>query len=265
MLPLHDLQARFVAALFGETADGIARWIVPDGIDAEDRVGIYRHNLHAGFSKTLALEFPVIEKLVGRDYFGQLARDFLDRHPSGAGNLHHIGQPFPSFLHARFRDTQYDYLGAVAEVEWAYQEVLIAVDRPPLSRARLAGVSPSDYSGLLFALHPASRLVRTSYPVLRIWRANREDAAPEEIDLRSGADLILVLRTPDCIEIRALPPPQFALLWALSRGEPLGSAMGGALALDANFDLGAALRCFFGLGVFTDVTIDRIPTEGVST
>jgi hypothetical protein len=257
MLPLHDLQWRFVAALFGETGDGIAPWILPDGIDSAARVGIYRHNLQAGFSKTLALEFPVIERLVGRDYFGQLARAFLDRHPSRAGNLHHIGRPFPSFLRSRFRDTQYGYLGEVAELEWAYQEVLTAADRPPLSRARLADVSPADYRRLIFTLHPAARLVRTSYPVLRIWRSNQEGAAPAEVDLRSGADLILVRRTPECIELRALPPSQFALLCALSRGVPLGSSVEDALALDADFDLGAALRRLVGLGVFTDVSIER--------
>ena len=103
MLSLPELQARFAATLFGDRAESLTPWIQAAGIDPELRLGIYRNNLQEGFAKTLALEFPVIQRLVGEDYFRQLARIFLARHPSRFGDLHHIGAPFTDFLREQLK------------------------------------------------------------------------------------------------------------------------------------------------------------------
>src|ERR1700704_1590626 len=104
----------FVDALFGGDAAGVAAQIEANGLEPAERLDIYRNNLHEGFTKALAIGFPVIERLVGVDYFRQLALDFLRAHPSRAGNLHHIGAPFPRFLRERFADTEYTYFADVA-------------------------------------------------------------------------------------------------------------------------------------------------------
>jgi hypothetical protein len=257
VLPLPELQLRFVAALFGGSRDALAPWILGDGIDSEARLGIYRNNLRQGFAKTLALEFPVIERLVGSDYWRQLAREFQAAHPSRSGNLHHIGAPFAAFLRQRFGATQYAYLADVAELEWGYQEALVATDAPPLEVGALQSIAPEHYPQLVFTVHPACRLVRTGYPVIRIWRANQPDVpVPETIDLRSAADLILVRRAAAAsIEFIALPPGQFAFLEAISRSAPLGEAIDAALAVDDAFDAAQALRRCVALGALTGASI----------
>lgn len=256
MLPLAELQLRFVTALHGGSCDSLAQWILDDGIDGEARIGIYRNNMREGFAKTLALEFPVIERLVGSDYWRQLTREFQASHPSRSGNLHHIGAPFAAFLRRLFGATQYAYLADVAELEWAYQEALVAPDAPPLDVGALQSMAPEHYPRLVFTLHPACRLVPTGYPVIRIWRANQPDVPePETIDLGSGADLILVRRAAAGIEVMALPQAQFAFLQALSRSAPLGEALDAALAVDAAFDAGQALRRCVALGALTGASI----------
>jgi hypothetical protein len=256
VLRLPELQLRFVAALFGGSRDSLTPWVVDDGIDSEARIGIYRNNVRAGFAKTLALEFPVIERLVGSDYWRQLAREFQAAHPSRSGNLHHIGAPFAAFLRRRFGATPYAYLADVAELEWAYQEALVAADAPPLDVSPLQSLAPEQYPQLVFTLHPACRLIRTEYPVISIWRANQPDVlVPETIDLRSAADLILVRRAAAGIDFIALPAGQFAFLQALSRSAPLGEAIDAALAVDAAFDAGQALRRCVVLGTLTGASI----------
>ena len=253
---LPELQLRFVAALFGGSRDSLAPWVVDDGIDGEARIGIYRNNVRAGFAKTLVLEFPVIERLVGSGYWRQLASEFQAAHPSRSGNLHHIGAPFAAFLRRRFGATPYAYLADVAELEWAYQEALVAADAPPLDVGPLQSLAPEQYPQLVFTLHPACRLIRTEYPVISIWRANQPDVlVPETIDLRSAADLILVRRAAASIDFIALPAGQFAFLQALSRSAPLGEAIEAALAVDAAFDAGQALRRCVVLGTLTGASI----------
>src|SRR5215813_11073823 len=81
MSSLRDLQKRFVSILFEESPDSRISWIFcrDDGAQlrgqrraqAAAQIAVYRNNLHEGFIKALALEFPVIERLVGLDYFRQ--------------------------------------------------------------------------------------------------------------------------------------------------------------------------------------------------
>ena len=252
MLALRELQTRFVDALFEGAVEPIASHIVANGMEGAARLDIYRNNLHEGFIKALALGFPVIERLVGEDYFRQLALDFLRAYPSRAGNLHHIGTPLSGFLQERFAQTEYAYFADIAALEWAHQEALVAVDVEPMAPDALRAIDPAAYEALRFTLHPACGLVQSAYPIVRIWRANQPGTSSEDtIDLASGGDNVLVLRTPECIEFHRLPAGDFAALAAFSRGETLGAAFEAAQAADPMYDLGAALRRFMTLSIFT--------------
>jgi hypothetical protein len=253
---LRDLQRRFAAALFDSTSPQMSAEVRANGID---RLAIYRGQLHAVFARALALEFPVVERLVGSAYFRQLALQFQAAHPSRAGNLHHIGAPFPAFLRNRFGGGDYDYLGDVAALEWALQESAVAADAPPLDPQVLRSIAPADYVRLHFALHPAARLVSSVYPVLDIWHANQADsAASGTIDLASGHTRVLVHRGAQGVGFHVLSAPECALMGALAQNYCLGAAVDAALKDDAAFDLGSTLRRFVVLGAFTNAALHEL-------
>src|SRR3984957_19228850 len=126
MPTLRELQRRFAAAVFADDCDPVSADVRACGIDGRARLGIYRRQLQATFARTLALEFPVIERLVGGEYFQRLAREFQAVHPSRSGNLQHIGAPFAAFLRQRFGGGPYDYFADIAELEWAIEECSVA-------------------------------------------------------------------------------------------------------------------------------------------
>jgi hypothetical protein len=251
MPALRELQLAFGAAMFDES-DSVGAYVDGNGMSANARLSIYQNNLREGFIKALALGFPAIERLGGTDYFRQLALEFLATHPSRSGNLHHIGEPFAPFLRHKFAGTQYAYFADVAALEWAHQEALIAADAQPISADAFSSVAPHDYERLTFEFHPACRFVGSRYPIVKIWRANQPETLSDDvIDLDSGGDNVLVLRTPECVEFHRLTAAHFALFEALSRGETLGAALECAQALESDFDFGAALRHLLELRVLT--------------
>lgn len=273
MLPLRELQRRFDSALFDDPSSVAATWVrdtesdSADGapIDPDARIAIYRNNLREGFRKALALEFPVIERLVGEDYFRQLALSFLAEHPSRAGDLHPIGEPFARFLQTRFAATPYEYMADVATLEWAYQQSAIAADAAPFEVASLRDIAPEAYGQLCFPLHPACGLVRSPYPVLRIWAVNQPDASGDEIvDLSSGADFVLLRRDAQGVEMRRITAADFAILQAFSRQVPLAQSLEQARALDPEFDLGEALRRFISLGVLAAAHLTHSTSSGAT-
>jgi len=251
VLSLPELQARFAATLFGDTTVPPTAWIKAAGIAPELRLGIYRNNLQEGFAKTLALEFPVIERLVGEDYFRQLALSFLARHPSRSGDLHHIGAPFAAFLREQFAGTAYQYFADVAALEWAWQECLVAEDDEALDPNVLQAVPPHGYPRLHFALRRAARLLESEFPIARIWEVNqRGDTVSEVVDLAGGPEFMLVHRVTGGARITRLSAGEFALLSSLAKAEPLEAALDAAAVREPHFDLAAALRRGFELGAF---------------
>jgi hypothetical protein len=256
MPALRELQLNFVASLFDEADETVNAHVREDGIGASERVDIYRNNLREGFIKALAIGFPVIERLVGTDYFRQLALEFMRAHPSRSGDLHHIGEPFAPFLRARFESTQYACFADVAALEWAYQEALIAEDAVALSAAAFRDIDPTDYERLTFEFHPACHFVRSGFPIVHIWRANQPETQSEEaIDLTSSADNVLVLRTPECVEIHLLPAARFALFETLKRGTNLGTALEAAMTLEPHFDFADALHHLLELQILTGLSL----------
>jgi len=248
MPALRELQLQFVSALFDSQDHAVHAHVVADGIDAGERIDIYRNNLREGFINALAIGFPVIERLGGTDYFRQLAVEFLHAHPSRHGNLHHMGGPFPSWLRSKFDGTEYAYFADVAELEWAYQEALVAPDVPALPVDALRQVEPDLYEHVTFGFRPMCGFVRSEFPILRIWEANQSDAGSEElIDLASGGENAVVIRRELRVELHRLPDDQYAFLNALANGEPLGDALERALEVQQDFDAGRALQKLFEL------------------
>ena len=254
MRSLRELQLSFTEALLDGSSTAISAWIREEGLDPAARVGIYRNNLHEGFLKALSLGFPVIQRLVGEDYFRQVGLRFLAEHPSRSGNLHHSGAPFSGFLRDQFGATPYAYLPDVAELEWAYQESLVAEDSAPLDPTPLQTTAPEKLATLRFDLHPACKLVSSEFPIVRIWRANQDDRdGTEIIDLRQGADFVLVRRNDEGTELRRLSAADFAFLGSIRNGGMLADALQAAVNVTADFDLATALRLCVGLGVFARV------------
>lgn len=253
MQSLRELQQHFCSALL-DSADGpVTKWIRADGIHPSARLAIYRNNLQAGFIKTLTLEFPVVCRLVGEDYFRQLSLAFLACQPSRSGDLHHVGAPFALFLRKQFAKTVYSYLADVARLEWACQECLIAEDSEPLDPQTLRDIPADAYGELRFTLRPACRLLHSVFPVLRIWEVNQPDAARDQIvDLTTGPDY-LVVRRSSRLDLCRVPAGDFHLLAKFAEGHNLDSAIEALLATDSQFDLGAALRRFIALGVLAPV------------
>jgi hypothetical protein len=251
---LRELQHRFAAALFEGVCAPLSPLVRTNGIDSGARLSIYVRQLHAVFARTLALEFPVIERLVGDAFFRRLAREFQAAHPSGSGNLHHIGAPFPSFLAQRFGGGPYEYFADVAQLEWVLQECLVAPESAALDLQQLMRIDPAAYANLHFTMHPACRLLCSGYPTLAIWRANQPHCAPGgTIDLASGEARVLARRDAGTVELHALSAPQFALLSSLAQDFSLGTALESAQRSDPAFDLGPALRRYVALQVLTTV------------
>jgi len=261
---LRELQERFYDAVLLDDATALDGLVRANELEPERRVDVYRNNAREGFRKALAADYPVIERLVGEQCMRGLARIYMREHPSRSGDLHGFGHEFAAFLAMRYGGTEYAYLADVARLEWACQEVTIAPDAESIGVDALTGFAADQLEHLQLRLHPAIRLVRSRYPVLRIWQLNQRGADTDEsVDLASGGDTLLVRRLESHVELRPLAASDWTLLTGLHAGVTLGEAVDAALAETQDFDLQRALARAFTLGLIVHCTVS--PTARLSS
>src|SRR5512145_2544556 len=109
MLSLPELQKAFSAAILFDETGTIEPYVAQKGVEPSGRLRIYRNNARENFLAALRAAFPVLERLMGGDYFRQLAFQYMQRFPSPSGNLHDVGERLPTYLQRRFEHTEYAY------------------------------------------------------------------------------------------------------------------------------------------------------------
>ena len=258
MLSLHDAQALVTDALLGGDGRHGAAALLRDGggVSADRRLHVYRNHLFASLGAALQAVYPVTTRLLGDDYFRHLARAYIVRHPSTSGSLHGFGAELPAFIGRQATLAALPYLADVAALEWAVHEVYHEGDEQALDTATLARVAADAQGRIRLHLQLASRFVASPFPVLAIWQANQDGAAPTAISLDDGGVHLLVARRDFEIEFRLLADAEACWLRALRAGRSLAVALQAALELDRAFDFGATLGRHLQLGTFCGCSTD---------
>ena len=221
---------------------------VPEGIlaalepDIKSRFDVYRNNVFASLIEALKDSFPVIEKLLGEDYFRGLAREFITASPPSSPVLLEYGQGFAGFLENFPPLQEMIWLADVARLEMAWLEAYHAADARPLSSDALAGIASKKLAQTRLILHPSARLICSPWPILSIWQANQEEEEEEqEINLDQGGEDILILRPHAGVELHRLGPGSALFIKSLLHKACLDDARQAAMAQSDEFDLAANL------------------------
>ena len=119
---LAGLQETFVHAvlraglLVPETVASMA------GPSRERRIGVYRNNVKASLVAALVGAFPVVQRLVGEEFFEAAAFVFVEHHPPRSPVLAEYGAGFAAFLEGFEPARDLPYLADIARLEWARQQ-----------------------------------------------------------------------------------------------------------------------------------------------
>ncbi len=256
MLP--ELQVAFRDAVLGrgDPAAFAAAHVEPGGLDPRRRLQVHRNNTLITLTDALGAVYPVVRRLVGDDFFAHVARGFIERAPPASGTLIDYGAGLADYLGGLDAAAGLPYLPDVARLEWAWHDSFHAADAPPLDPARLAALPRERLPGARFSLHPAARLIRSSWPVGRIWIAHGDpDRPPDSVSLDEGPDYLLVLRPDYDVRLRFVGHAEWVFIVNLSRHQSVAEAWAAAIDIDSTFELSQVLRdCLTG-GLFHGVDL----------
>lgn len=241
-MQLHNLQTSFSRATMENDAS-LLDVINEDLISVSDRLSVYHHNVVGGLQDVLAELFTATRKLVGDEFFVQMANAFIAETPPTESNLNLYGKYFPAFIATFAAASSLPYLADVAQFEWLWHESYFAADDKPISADEINAIPPETYPELQFQLRHSIKLFRSDYPAEAIWRYCETEQNPPAID--SGATYVLIMRQEMVVMTLPLTQSEYLFLFAISQGSRLEEA-----AAQTDIDLSECLARYFSVGIF---------------
>jgi hypothetical protein len=220
------------------------------------RFGVYRNNVIASLIDAVAARYPAVRNLLWDDGFDRVARLYIGAEPPRSPLLLEYGESFPQFLRNVGQSVAADYVADVAEIERARTRAYHSADAVPLASDAFAKLSADDLLGLRLRLHPSLVLLKSRFPAVCIWQANR--GGIDQAVTVWKPEFALIARPELDVEVRLLSAGAYGFLSALADGQTVDAAMAHGIAQAPDFDLA---ECFNVL-IAARIAVELIPTAG---
>lgn len=240
MTDLAQAQATFARAILNPALPVPLELRGKDHSRLQRRFEVYRNNVLAGLIAALRARFPVVEQLVGAEFFQEMARTYVVNDPPRSPILLRYGETFPVFIDGFGPAAPIPYLGDVARIEWARGVAFHAADVPPIDAGSFAALPIDRLDQVRVRLHPSVRVVSSRHPAFSIWHVNQN---PERVVPVSpwAPETALIARPYLRVETNKVSLEVGRFVQELSMGATLGEAFVAGAAASAQFDARDAL------------------------
>ncbi|MCU7251595.1 HvfC/BufC N-terminal domain-containing protein [Pseudomonas koreensis] len=231
-------QAAFAAALLDTERPCPEGLCSANGADPASRFAVYRNNVQSSLINALADSYPVVEQLVGTEFFRAMAALFVQHQPPDTPLMSRYGDALADFIDGFEPASSVPYLADVARLERLRVLAYHAADANPVRPERISAAlaDPHTLSELRLELHPSLHLLDSRHAVFAIWAAHQHDATLAGVDVYQGQHA-LVLRNGLEVEVFALDHGASLFIRHLRNGQSLL----GAVENSPEFDLNATL------------------------
>jgi hypothetical protein len=218
------------------------------------RLSIYRNNVASALSGALAVRFPVVQQLVGADFFRVMAQCYVKDHKPSSAVLIHYGESFEEFISSFEAAKSLPYLADVARFESAWWRAYHAGDSKSLETEAFSTIAPEGWGELKFRFHPAVQLIALAFKAATIWQWHQLPNNPAVLE-SEGPEFVLLTRSAADVEVRLIEADHYQFLSLLQSGASLEQAL--TLTLDnfPEFNLQPALAALMQLGLTTGLTL----------
>lgn len=211
-MSLHKLQRNLIDALrqptdFDEVEGAIQ-------LTSEKALTIYHNNNILRLTRVLSDIYSVCERLVGAEFFSAMARYYIKEFPATNPLLDEYGASLAEFLQTFPHTQEIIYFADVARLEWAWHSLSLHPRSPVFDFAKFGEITADEQDKIIFLLPENSALLRSDFPILKIWEVNQPDFTGElAVDFTVGGDCLFVWNNAsEEWRIEKTSPEEFNLL-----------------------------------------------------
>lgn len=234
-------QSAFAAALLDAGLPPPEGLTTHNGSSVEQRFAVYRNNVMISLIDALAAGFPVVQSLVGTEFFQAMARVFVAAHPPTSRIMSAYGAAFPAFIADFSPAASMPFLADVARLERARTDSYHSANAEPVSASDFAALPPESFGETLCIFLPSVQIVAAETAIFSIWAAHHGALDLAEVD-PFQPESVLIARPELDVEVSRLAPGAAPFFTTLQGRATIAAAADAALAATPDFDLTAAVQ-----------------------
>lgn len=248
-LNLADLQQKFSSHLLNSDED-LSELGISGPFAATQLMQVYRNNFYISLTEYLLACFPVVEALVGEEFFAQLSKAFIRETALETATIEHYGYYFPPFISHCEQTKSLPYLADVARLEWAVERAKTVVDIPSFPFLALEQLTQEEQASLCFKLVDQCALIRSDYPVAAIWNGVNDNNL-EGINMDCAESVVVYPQALKGMHLEVISAQQFDFLLAIQSGNSVADLV--------QFpDLQQELGFFIGQGIINSFYLSSL-------
>ncbi|RUA05343.1 MAG: hypothetical protein DSY43_04835 [Gammaproteobacteria bacterium] len=174
---LKKLQQQFYQDVL--IPNGAKNYLNEGNFNGSHLMQIYHNQYFLSLTEALGKTYSCVKRLVGEDFFNQIAKEFILVNPSKTGNIIDYGDNFADFIQSSPQCKTVPYLADVAKFERCYDRCY--------------------FLGIVFFMHSV-------YPITKIWQLNENS---EQLDLNSGEEYLKIYRQDGEVLVEKLTQQQY--------------------------------------------------------
>ncbi len=188
----------------------------------KQQLAIYQNNVRGALQTSLAQVYPVCRKILGENYFKQLASVYIKKHPSKCHDLNLYGESFSGFIHLQCQQLSelkdFLYLNDLVQLEWLYHQVYYAAQSPVFDFLAFSQLSAHQQAQSVFQLAPCLQFFSSDYPVLSIWELNQDELNTQHT-LNFTSEKCCIFRKNNHIKLISINSKMYTLLSLIDSGK----------------------------------------------
>lgn len=223
MSSLQRTQTAFQNYLLQGNSPIVADVVGDERVDAHGRLGIYADAYRLRLIEALEGDFVALKAYVGPERFEEIARVYIEAHPSEHFSLRYYGRHMARFLTGTAPYKNEPLLAELATFDWALTDSFDAADSPVATISDMAQIAPNNWPQLVFVPHASVQRLNLEWNAPLIWKAaDKEEPLPlpEKAPYSVGW---VMWRQELQIYFRSLSVDEAFALDALVRGESFGA------------------------------------------
>jgi len=254
-MSLEDLQNRLSESILLNNIEPIKKSISLEEKKIETRLKIYQTNFILSLTDSLRAIYPVVERLVGKEFFIFLSKSYIKKHPPKKPNLNIYGNQMSDFISNFAECKNVPYLSDISKLEWARHIAYFSKEVESISIKALEKIPKKNLEEITLTIHPSATLIKSKFPVFHIWELNqKENSNFSDVNINENEYGIVIRNNNNVINYR-LNFYEFEWLTLISRKENIKYASLKIYKPNTYFKLEKSLSNLFSIGTFINLRL----------
>lgn len=223
--------------------------------DPAVRYAVYRNNVVTSLVDALADTYPVVQQLVGEEFFRAMAKAFALSHPPLSTVMAGYGQGFADFVATFAPAASVPYLADVARLEVARVRAFHAADVSPVANKTMERVltDPNKLLRLCLCLHPSLQVITSSYAIVSLWAAHQGTLCIDSVDPYVAQSALIFRHALDVYTLELCDGVD-GFIHALRSGQTVMAAVSQTITKTPSFAPSAALALLLRWQLVTTIS-----------